>query len=148
MYILDTYLGKVSPQAIVKDNFYVQPAAVFDICKPWFTARPIGKNSLGKMVKEICLDAGISGHKTNHSLCATGVSDLFQAGVPEKIIKERSGHLSTDGLRQYQRTTTEQEENVSKVLASGSSYVPIHQSATLFLSHRIYHPFRIFPVVM
>ena len=59
---------------------------------------------------------------------ATGVSDLFQAGVPDKIIKERSGHLSMDGLRQYQRTTSEQEENVSKVLASGSSYVSIQQS--------------------
>ena len=41
--------------------------------------------------------------------------------VPDKIIKERSGHLSMDGLHQYQRTTSEQEENVSKVLASGSS---------------------------
>ena len=99
--------------------------AAFDVSKQWFTARPIGKNSLGKMVKEICSNAG---HKTNHSLRATGVSDLFQAGVPEKIIKERSGHLCTDGLRQYQRTTSEEEENVSKVLACGSSYVSIQQS--------------------
>ena len=95
---------------------------LFDVSKAGFTARPVGKNSLGRMVKEICVDAGISGCKTNYSLRATGVSDLFEAGVPEKII--RSGHLS-------QRTTTEQEENVSKVLASGSSYVSIRQSRNI-----------------
>ena len=128
VFILDTYLGKLSPEAIEKDNFYVQPVSTFDVSKPWFTARPIGKNSLARMVKEICSNGGISGCKTNHSLRATGVSDLFQPGVPEKIIKERSGHLSTDGLCQYRRTTTEQEEIVSKVLASGCSYVSIHES--------------------
>ena len=63
---------------------------------------------------------------------ATGVSDLFQAGVPDKIIKEMSGHLSMDGLRQYEHTTTEQEESVLKVLGSSCSYVSIQQSQ----SHR------------
>ena len=35
-----------------------------------------------------------------NSLRATGVSDLYQAGVPEKLIQHRSGHLSSDGVRQ------------------------------------------------
>ena len=128
MYILDIYLSKLSPEPIEKDNFYVQPVAKFVVSQSCFTARPIGKNKLGSMVKEFCSNAGISGCKTNHSLRVTGVSDLFQAGVPEKIIKERSGHLSTDGLCHYQRTTTEQDEHVSKILASGSSYVSICES--------------------
>ena len=99
--------------------------ASFDVSKPWYTAKAIGKNILGKMVKGICVDANIPGRKTNHSLRAMGVSDLFQASVPEKIIQERSGHLSMDGLRQYQRTTTEQEEDISKVLASVCFYSAI-----------------------
>ena len=147
VYILDTYLGKLSPEALEKDNFYVQPVASFDVSKLWYTAKAIGKNTLAKMVKEICVDASICGRKTNHSLRATGVSDLFQAGVPDKIIKERSGHLSMDGLHQYQRTTSEQEENVLKVLASGSSYVSIQQSI-LCHSHHIIQLFKIFLVVM
>lgn len=73
------------------------------------------------MVKEICRDGQVAGNKTNHSLRATGVSTLFQAGVPEKVIQQRSGHLSLDGLRQYQRTTVDQHEAVSKVLASTST---------------------------
>ena len=91
VYILDTYLGKLSPEALEKENFYVHPVASFDVSKPWYTAKAIGKNTLAKMVKEICVDASICGRKTNHSLRATGVSHLFQAGVPDKIIKERSG---------------------------------------------------------
>ena len=85
------------------------------------------KNTLVKMVKEVCVKANIPGHKMNHSLRATGIFDLFQAGVPDMIIQDLSGHLSMDGLRQYQRTS-EQEEDVSKVLASGCSIQKSHHS--------------------
>ena len=51
VFILDTYLGKLSPEAIESDNFYVQPIAKCDLSKSWFTAKPVGKNTLGKMVK-------------------------------------------------------------------------------------------------
>ena len=138
VYILHTYLGKLSPEALEKDNFYVQPVASFDVSKPWYTAKAIGKNTLAKMVKDICVDASICGRKTNHSLRATGVPDLFQAGVPDKIIKEQSGHLSMDGLHQYQRTTSDQGENV---LASGSSYVSIQQSHHFMPSYPTLHNF-------
>ena len=30
---------------------------------------------------------------------------MYQAGVPEKLIQERMGHLSTDGVRHYEHTT-------------------------------------------
>ena len=63
------------------------------------------------------VEIGVSG-KTNHSLRATGASDMFQAGVPEKIIQERTGHWSMDALRMYERTTTTQHMAVSKVLSA------------------------------
>ena len=141
VFILDTYLQKLPPEAMQRDNFYVHPVPVFNSSKPWYTAKPIGKNTLASMVKEICAHGNIAGRKTNHSLRATGVSDLFHAGVPHKIIQERSGHLSMDGLRQYERTTTEQEESVSKVLGSGCSYVSIQQSQSHhFLPKPSYYP--------
>ena len=52
VFILDTYLGKLSPEAIERDTFYVQPIANCDLSKSWFTVKPVGKNTLGKMVKE------------------------------------------------------------------------------------------------
>ena len=72
---------------------------------------------LASMLKDMCCEAKIGGHKTNHSLRATGASELFEAGVPEKIIKERTGHRSLEALRLYERTTSNQHQAVSKVLS-------------------------------
>lgn len=66
----------------------------------------------------MCTEAQISGRKTNHSLRATGATELYTAGVPEKIIKERTGHRSTDGLRVYERTSQNQHRAVSQILSS------------------------------
>ena len=40
----------------------------------------------------MCCDAGINEKKTNHSLRATGATTLFNAGIPEKIKREVTGH--------------------------------------------------------
>ena len=55
VYIQDTYF---SPEALEKDIFYVQPV---EVSTPWYRAIAIRKNTLGKMVKEICVDTSISG---------------------------------------------------------------------------------------
>ena len=83
VFVLDMYVQNLPEEAIIHDNFYVQPCRSFqdDTQSTWFTALPMGKNSLGKMVKSICSDAGISGQKMNHSLRATGASNLYHAGV-------------------------------------------------------------------
>ena len=49
----------------------------------------------------MCKEAGIQGRKTNHSLRATTAARLFQAGLDEQLIMERTGHHSTDGVRSY-----------------------------------------------
>lgn len=69
------------------------------------------------MVKEMCVKAGIIGNFTNHSLRSTGATALYQAGVPETLIKRRTGHRSAEGLRQYERTSSEQNLVISKILA-------------------------------
>ena len=43
---------------------------------------------------------------------------MFQKGVPEKIIAERTGHRSLAGLRAYEKTTDEQEKSVCNALAA------------------------------
>lgn len=69
----------------------MQPVPIVEFFKPWFTFKPIGRNTLNKIsvTKVVSVDS-------------TGVSDLYQAGVPEKIIQECSGHLSLVGFRQCQ----------------------------------------------
>ena len=73
VHVLDLYIQKLFQAAFTHDNFYVQPCSTVpdDSSKPWFTVNPIGKNSLSKMVKEVCSEEGISGRKITHSLHAS-----------------------------------------------------------------------------
>ena len=61
------------------------------------------------MLASMCKDAGISGHKTNHSLRAYAATELFRAGIPEKVIQDRSGHRSLEGLRKYECISDQQK---------------------------------------
>ena len=58
---------------------------------------PLGRNKLLRVLKEMCVDAGIKA-RSNHSLRATGITALFQADVPEKVIQKTSGHQSLKAL--------------------------------------------------
>ena len=62
---------------------------------------PIGVNTLQRMVSELCKTAGVSGFKTNHSLRVTTAIRLFQNGLDEQLIMERTDHRSLDGVRGY-----------------------------------------------
>ena len=42
---------------------------------------------------------------------------MYNSGVPEKLIMERSGHLSSKGVQAFERTTTKQQQVVCGVLA-------------------------------
>ena len=57
--------------------------------EPWFAAVPLVKNRLSTVLKDtlcVCIEADIKGHKPSlpQSHRATGASELFEAGVPEK----------------------------------------------------------------
>ncbi len=100
VFILDLYLSKLPPETKEKDIFYCRPVTTFlqKHGDPWFLAVPVGKNVLGKMVSEICEEAGVNGKKTNHSLRVTCATSLYAAGVPEKVIQSRTGHSSLESL--------------------------------------------------
>jgi len=103
------------PQVPKENAFYLQP-----LKKPkqdcWSSIKPGGHNSLTTMVKEMCKAAGITGFRTNHSLCATTTTRLYRAGVDEQLIMERTGHRSLDGVRSYKQTSKEQLEVVSDIV--------------------------------
>ena len=107
--------NNLCPKDRPENAFYLQP-----LRKPkqdcWFAAKPLGHNPLDSMVKEMCKAAGITGYKTNHSLRATTATRLFQAGVDEQLIMERTGHRSLDGVRSYKRTSPEQRQALSDIV--------------------------------
>lgn len=57
--------------------------------------------------------------KTNR---ATGVTAMFQANVPDKVIQKTTEHSSIEALRSYERVSTQQHQAVSWVLMSNQSF--------------------------
>ena len=103
------------PEDAPSDAFYLQP-----LKKPsptcWFSKQATGHMKLDSTVCRLCTKAGIKGHKTNHSLRATATSRLYQAGVDEQLVMERTGHRSVEGVRSYNRTSEEQRLALSDIM--------------------------------
>ena len=82
----------------------------------WFKKAAIGHNKLADIVPQLMSSANIKRYFTNHSLCATAVTRLYEAEIDEATIMERTGHRSTDGVRAYKRKNTKLKELSSNVL--------------------------------
>ena len=65
----------------------------------------------------MCAEAGVTAKYTNHSLRAYGTTTMYQAGVSEKLIKQRTGHKSLESLRQNERTSETQLLDVSSIVS-------------------------------
>ena len=61
--LLDLYISKLPPEAVEQDLFYCRPLeqAPQDSTKPWYSAVPVGRNTLNKMVSSMCAEAGVKG---------------------------------------------------------------------------------------
>ena len=55
---------------------------------------------------------------------------MYETGVPEKVIQERTGHRSLEALRVYERTNAQQHQAVCGVLAAQHTYVYNEQHST------------------
>ena len=77
--VLDKYISKLPPHAMEHDLFYLRPLHVVpaDPMAPWYAAVPVGRDTLQKRFHLVCKQAGIKGNKTNHSLRATGTTELY-----------------------------------------------------------------------
>ena len=119
--LLDAYISKLSEEAKAKDLFYVRPSEEVkpNSTKLWYYCAPIGRNELFQMLSEMCKFASIPGHVIVSKLLE---QQLYIAGVPEKIIQERTGHHSVECLRSYKCTieTERKKHAVSKILPSST----------------------------
>ena len=124
--LLKKYTSLTPPDAPA-NAFYLKPAKT-PTTTCWYSCQPLGHNPLGNTVARLCRSAGISGFKTNHSLRATSASRLYQSGVEEQQIMERTGHMSLEGVRSYKKTSDEQREALSDILncpsTSGPAKIP------------------------
>lgn len=65
---------------------------------PWYGQARLWVNTLKKTVSELCKEACLDVHYT---LRATAIVHMYEGGVPENIISEKS--LGTEALRVFMR---------------------------------------------
>ena len=72
--------------AFEKDLLYLRPKIKYlsNVDAPWYEEKPVGRNSLGSMMKDMSTEAGIAA-KTNHSLRATGANVYLISLGPSKF---------------------------------------------------------------
>ena len=61
--------------------------------------------------------AGFKGYFTGHSLRRTGTTRLSDAGIPKKVMKECTGHVS-DAIDKYMVTSDSEREKIFDVLSA------------------------------
>lgn len=87
---LEKYLSKIPPDA---KALYLQPRRVTAATDSlWYTAVPLGVNKLSQMLPRLCQEAGTNMSYTNHSLRATAIQRLSEAGLEARETLALSGH--------------------------------------------------------
>ena len=86
-----------------------------------FAEQSVGVNKLSNIMKTMCAEAGIDGYFTNHSGKRTCATTLYQAGVPEQEIMNRTGHRSVESVRKYKRASSEMLKDISNILEPSES---------------------------
>ncbi|XP_064387442.1 transcriptional regulator QRICH1-like [Halichondria panicea] len=80
--------NSLCPENRPNNAFYLKPLQKPKPGAHWFSAKPLGRNTLEGTVARLCREAAIPGFKTNHSLRATTATRLYQAGVDEQLVME------------------------------------------------------------
>ena len=85
--LLDMYINRLPPDA---KYLYMRPLMTVpkDPSKPWYTKQRVGINTIKGMIPKIFEKAGLQDKYSNHSLHATSITRMFNAGITEKVIAE------------------------------------------------------------
>ncbi len=89
----------------------------------WYQDCPLGVNAVAKVMNTLMTRAGIPGRFTNHSLCVTAATRMFNTGIKEQVVKERTGHKS-NAVRAYKHTSDSVLEQAEKAAIGEKSKVP------------------------
>lgn len=140
---LHLYLSKINPNC---ESLFQYPKRNWSSADSfWYENRPVGVNKLDCMMKEISKEANLSRVYTNHSVRATAITVMSNAGIPNRHIMAISGHRNETSLAHYNtRPSTEQLHHCSNVLsrsltnASSQAIVPV-QPTSVHLTTAVQH---------
>ncbi|XP_052679231.1 uncharacterized protein LOC128160024 [Crassostrea angulata] len=93
------YLSKLHKKL---DALWQRPLEAFsEESTTWFCRSPLGKNTLASLMSEISKKAKLSRIYTNHSIRATAITAMDEAGIEARHIMRASGHKNESSIRSY-----------------------------------------------
>ena len=135
------YLSKLHPLC---PWFYQQPKKnIYPTSTLWYNKIPLGHNTIGNMMKEISAAANLSQIYTNHSIRATAIRVLNNAGTSDRIICSLSGHRNVNSIMSYCRDASDKQKREMSSALSSSCHrrpVPVPHTASAPPSTTSQHP--------
>ena len=104
------YIGLVQSVSSEITAFYFKPNSK----RFAYDKQAVGINKLNGIPPSMSKEAGFK-PKSSHCLCVTCASALFNAGVEEKLIRDRTGHRS-NALFKYENVSEMKSTEVSDIL--------------------------------
>ena len=82
-----------------------------------FCREVIGEHTLTRFMKDLVerVDLPEPGRFSNHSMKATAITQLMEAGVDDTAISHQVGNSSLQSMKRYRRSTASTTEKISKV---------------------------------
>ena len=115
----ELYLSKLNPSL---DSLWQRPKAFDNFNESdsvWYCNAPLGKNTLGSLMKTISVEYKLSKVYTNHCIRSTAVSVLDNNNFEARHIMRVSSHKSETSIRSYSRQLTEcKQREISHTLTS------------------------------
>ena len=84
--------------------------------KIWYTCKPMGINSLSKILSNAKKLFKFPGNVSNHSVRKTGIGRLLDANIPEIYVAQHSGMKNTDSLKSYKSANKDCQMKMSDIL--------------------------------
>ena len=67
----------------------------------WYRSQPMGHDTLGSIMKRMCVVAGLRGKHNNHSVRKTMMTNWVQANIDSNLICQLSGHKNVNSVNGY-----------------------------------------------
>ena len=99
----EVYIACLNPDL---EELWQKPNPHYLATGNWYCRLPVGKNTLGNMMANICAAAKITNRYTNHCTRVTAAVILNEEGFNETDICKVTGHSSTASLKHYNHRAT------------------------------------------
>ncbi len=116
VHLFQKYLAKhLLQDPKCSHHLYLRPLAKPTNPYIWYSCQAVGVQTLSKVIAKLCDLVGIAGKHSNHSLCATAATRLFENDISEHQISSLMGHHSV-AVRNYQWISSDKKMEQSNVL--------------------------------